>query len=181
MSHLAPELETIGRQLHLAYAGRLRRRRRTHLGAAVACCVFAFAGGAYASGIADDLGLDPTKWEILSRGLVDGGAGAYVQARSLEDGRSSTFMVEHDSGMKRYDAFLLHEKTVDAAGGSPETGALCTREQLTRIERQSLDALRAGATPAPSDGCRGRDYGIETAQQVFAGVQPAANLMPGVE
>ena len=67
------------------------------------------------------------------------------------------------------------------ASGSPESGPLCTREQLTRLEQQSLDALRAGVTPAPSDSCRGRAYGIETTQHVFAGAEPVANLMPGVE
>ena len=104
-----------------------------------------------------------------------------MHARNLHDGGSSTFMVEHDAGMDRYDAFLLHEKTVDAAGGGGESGALCTRGQLTRIEQESLDALRAGATPASAMSCRGREYGIETAQRVFTGVEPAANLMPGVE
>ena len=181
MTQLAPELETIGRQLQVAYSNRLRRRRRTRIGTVAAGCVLAFGGAAYASGVADDLGLDPTKWEILSRGAVDGGKAAFVHAKSLEDGRPSTFMVEHDAGMERYDAFLLHEKTVDAAGGSPEAGPLCTREQLTRIEQQALDAVRAGATPDPTDACRGRAYGIETAQQVSAGVQPPENLMPGVE
>jgi len=181
MTQLAPELETIGRQLHLAYSGRLRRQRRLRLGTAAACCVLAFGGAAYASGVTDDLGLDPTKWEILSRGVVDDGKGAFVHAKSLEDGRPSTFMVEHDAGMDRYDAFLLHEKTVDAAGGGGESGALCTSAQLTQIERESLNALRAGATPASAISCRGREYGIETAQRVFTGVEPAANLMPGVE
>ena len=146
-----------------------------------ACSILVFAGAAYASGVADDLGLDPTKWEITAGGSVDGGKAAFVKARNREDGSPSTFMVEHDAGMDRYDAFLLHEKTVDAAGGGPETGALCTREQLARIEQQTLDALRAGANPAPADTCRGRAYGIEIAQHVYAGREPQANLMPGVE
>ena len=180
MTQLAPELETIGRHLHVAYSSRLRRRRRFRLATVATCGLLAFGGAAYASGVADDLGLDPTKWEILSGGSVDGGKAAYVKARSLEDGRPSTFMVEHDAGMDRYDAFLLHEKTVDAAGGGGESGALCTRDQLARIEQESLEALRAGATPAPALSCRGRAYGIETAKSVFAGVEPEANLMPGV-
>ncbi len=180
MTQLAPELETIGRQLHAAYSTRLRRRRRLRAGTVAACCVLAFGGAAYASGFADDLGLDPTKWEILAGGSVDGGQAAWVRAKSLEDGRPSTFMVEHDAGMDRYDAFLLHEKTLDAAGGSPETGALCTRDELARIEQQSLDALRAGGTPDPGETCRGRAYGVEIAQHVFAGVEPEANLMPRV-
>jgi hypothetical protein len=180
MTQLAPELETIGRQLQVAYSGRLRRRRRVRVGTAAASCLLAFVGAAYASGVADDLGLDPTKWEILSGGSVDGGKAAFVKARSLQNGEPSTFMVEHDAGMDRYEAFLLHEKVVDAAGGSPETGALCTREQLAQIEQQTLDALRANATPAPAAGCRGLDYGIEIASNVFAGREPAGNLMPGV-
>jgi hypothetical protein len=180
MTQLAPELDMIQRQLVTAYSARLQRRRRLRIGTVAACCVLAFGGAAYASGIADDLGLDPTKWEIVSGGSVDDGKGVFVHARSLEDGRPSTFMVEHDAGMDRYDAFLLHEKTLDAAGGSPETGALCTREQLARIEQESLTALRAGAAPAPAESCRGREYGIETAQRVYASVEPAENLMPGV-
>jgi hypothetical protein len=142
--------------------------------------MLAFGGAAYASGVADDLGLDPTKWEILSAGSVDGGMAAFVHAKNRQDGGKSTFMVEHDAGMDRYDAFLLHEKTLDAAGRSPESGPLCTRDQLTQVEQQSLDALRANATPTPTESCRGREYGIEIAQHVFAGVEPAANLMPGV-
>lgn len=181
MTQFAPELETIGRQLHFAYAARLRRRRRLRLATVATCGLLAFGGAAYASGVADDLGLDPTRWEILSGGSVDDGKGVFVHARNLQDGGPSTFMVEHDAGMDRYEAFLLHEKTVDAAGGGGESGALCTRGQLTRVEQESLDVLRAGATPAPAISCRGREYGIEIAQRVFTGVEPAANLMPGVE
>ena len=181
MTQLAPELEVIGRNLVGAYSSRLRRRRRTRLGATTACALLLFAGAAYASGVGDDLGLDPTKWEIVGSGSVDGGLATYVHARSLEDGRPSTFMVEHDAGMDRYAAFLLHEKTVDAAGGSPETGALCARTELSAIEQETLNALRAGGTPDPGNACRGRDYGIEIARNVFRGIEPAANLMPGVE
>jgi hypothetical protein len=181
MTQLAPELELIRRDLCTAYSARLRQRRRVRLATVATGAVLAFAGAAYGSGIADDLGLDPTKWEILSAGSVDGGKAAFVRARSLEDGGPSTFIVEHDAGMERYDAFLLHEKVVDAAGGSPGSGALCTREQLARIEQQVLDALRANAAVGPSEACRGRAYGIETAQRVFVGAEPADNLMPGVE
>jgi len=180
MTQLSPELETIGRRLHFAYSARLRRRRRLRLGTVAACALLAFGGAAYASGFADDLGLDPTKWEIVGGGSVDGGKAAFVKARNLEDGRPSTFMVEHDAGMDRYDAFLLHEKTVEAAGGGAESGALCTRGQLTRIEQDALDALRSAAAPDPAANCRGRAYGLEIAQRVFAGVEPDANLMPGV-
>ena len=181
MTQLAPELETIGRQLHLAYSARLRRRRRVRLGTVAACAMLAFGGAAYASGVAGDLGLDPTKWEILSGGTIEGGKASWVRAKSLEDGRPSTFMVEHDAGMARYDAFLLHEQTLDAAGGSPESGALCTREELAGIEQQSLDALRAGTAADPSGTCRGRAYGIELAERVVGGVEPSKYLMPGVE
>ena len=181
MTQLTSELETIGRQLHVAYSTRLRRRRRVRLGTVAACAMLAFGGAAYASGVASDLGLDPTKWEILAGGSVEGGKASWVRATSLDDGRPSTFMVEHDAGMDRYDAFLLHEQTLDAAGGSPESGALCTREELAGIEQQSLDALRAGTTLDPSASCRGRTYGIEIAQHVFAGVEPAENLIAGVE
>jgi hypothetical protein len=180
MIQLTPELEAIGRELRHAYSTRLRRRRRLRLGSATVCCVLLFAGAAYASGVADDLGLDPTKWEILEGGSVDGGKAAFVRAKSLANGTQSTFMVEHDAGMDRYDAFLLHERTLDAAGGSPESGPLCTRTELARIEQETLDALRANTAPDPSDTCRGREYGIEIARAVYAGIEPGANLMPGV-
>jgi hypothetical protein len=180
MIPLTPELETIGRELRRAYSSRLRRHRRLRLGSATLCCVLLFAGAAYASGVADDLGLDPTRWEILDGGSVDGGKAAFVRAKSLANGTPSTFMVEHDAGMDRYDAFLLHEKTLDAAGGSPESGFLCTRAQLAEIEQQTLDALRSSTAPGPSGTCRGREYATEIARRVFAGGEPAANLMPGV-
>ena len=148
MTQLAPELETIGRQLHLAYSARLRRRRRVRLGTVAACAVLTFGGAAYASGVAGDLGLDPTKWEILSGGTVEGGKASWARATSIEDGRPSTFMVEHDAGMDRYDAFLLHEQTLDAAGGSPESGARCTREE------PALQPIRAGPAGAARTASR---------------------------
>ncbi|MBA3718105.1 MAG: hypothetical protein H0W87_07770 [Actinobacteria bacterium] len=190
MTQLTTELETIGRDLCLAYSGRLRRRRRIRAGAAATCSVLIFAGAAYASGIADDLHLDPTKWEILGGGSIDGGKGEFVHAKSLQDGGPSTFMVEHDAGMDRYGAFLLHERLKAAADESsptpaaPEPGALCTRAELTRIERNALDALRANGSPeaaTAAETCRGRAYGIEMAQRVFSGLEPATNLMPGVQ
>jgi hypothetical protein len=70
---------------------------------------------------------------------------------------------------------------VDAAGGSAEPGSLCTQDQLSRIEQQALDALRANGIADTSESCRGRDYGIEIAEHVFAGIEPEVNLMPGVE
>ena len=142
-----------------------------------------------ALGASGDLQLDPTEWAFVSGGSVDDGRGEYVHAKSLKDGGPSTFMVEHDAGMDRYEAFLLHERLKATADEtSPvavkaESGPLCTREQLTRIEQNAMDALRAGASPQAATagaGCRGRAYGIEIAQRVFSGVEPNPDLMPGV-
>ena len=72
----------------------------------------AFSAAAIASGIAGDLQLDPTKWSVLGGGDVDGGSGAYVHAKSLEDGANATFLVEHDGRLPATQAFLLHEKTL---------------------------------------------------------------------
>ena len=72
MTQLAPELETIGRQLHVAYSARLRRRRRLRLATVATCGLLAFGGAAYASGVADDLGLDPTEVGDPERGFCRG-------------------------------------------------------------------------------------------------------------
>ena len=184
MTTLTPELETIRVQLQQAYARRLRTRRTIRVTAVAATVAATLAVTAVAA--SGDLQLDPTKWAIVSGGSVDNGRGEFVHARSLEDGRPSTFMVEHDAGMDRYEAFLLHERLRDAADSSspvevrPEAGALCTRDQLARIEQNTLDALRANASPQPSAKCRGVAYGVEIARHVFTGVEPAENLMPGV-
>ena len=74
-----------------------------------------FSTVAIASGIDGDLGLDPAKWSFLGGGSVDSGRGAYVHATNRQDGSSSTFLVEHDSGLPPYQAFLLHERTLAAA------------------------------------------------------------------
>jgi hypothetical protein len=192
VTQLSPELETIGADLRRAYAARLRRRRVARVatltgGLAVLCTATAVAA------TSGDLQLDPSKWSVLGGGSVDDGRGEYVHARNVEDGSSSTFMVEHDAGLDRYEAFLLHERLRAAADGtSPapvraEPGPICTRAQLTRAEQTALDALRAGAAPATAvqsafagEQCRGLGYGVETAQQVFAGVEPTESLMPGV-
>ena len=130
MAELPQELVVVGRDITAGYARlleRRRRRRRTlHLAAASVGVFCAFTAAAFASGIGDDLQLDPTKWTIFERGSVDGGRAVYVKAHSKADGRDSTFMVEHDATLPRYDAFLLHERTVAAAGGEREAGALCT-------------------------------------------------------
>jgi hypothetical protein len=138
----------------------------------------------------------------LREGQLDGGRASYVHAVRT-DGRSSTFLVEHDDGLPPYAAFLLHERTIDAAAEtSPvpvrdEPGGLCTPEQLTRAERVALGALESdfgrGAAfdstgPAVSHAvadafadapCRGLAYAGEQARLVFAGTQPSNTLMPG--
>ena len=187
MNELSPQLELIGAQLRSAYGRRLRKRRLMRTtGAATLLATISTVAALGASG---DLQLDPTKWAFVSGGSVDNGRGEYVHAKSLKDGGPSTFMVEHDAGMGRYDAFLLHERVTAAANEtSPvqvrtESGALCSREELTRIEQKAIDALRASASPQAAtagEACRGRAYGIEIAQQVFSGVEPKTNLMPGV-
>jgi hypothetical protein len=188
MTALSAELEAIGLQLQAAYAGRLRRRRLVRVAAAGAAAVAALAVSAAAA--TGDLQLDPMKWEVLSGGSVDNGAGQYVHAKSKLDGGPSTFMVEHDAGIDRYRAFLLHERLRAAADStSPvevqaEPGSLCTRDELTRIEQSTLDALRANGSPQTAtagDQCRGREYGIEIARRVFTSNEPAADLMPSVE
>jgi hypothetical protein len=180
-----------------------RRRRARRLGAVSACAVGLLASGAIASGIASDLDLAPSEWAVLREGQVDGGRGAYVHAARDADGVHSTFMVEHDDGLARYDAFLLHERTLAAADAtSPvpvreEAGSLCTREQLTDAERVALAALNAQLQPDAafdatgaavsraladafaSTPCRGLAYAGEQARLVFAGKQPASKLMPG--
>jgi hypothetical protein len=179
---LSPELETIGLHLRHAYAGRLRRKRIVRVTAATAGLAAVLAVGAAAA--TGDLQLDPAKWFVTASGSVDNGKAEFIRAKSLQDGSSSTFMVEHDAGMDRYQAFLLHERVKDAAGTQPEPGAVCTHEQLTRAEQSALDALRSGSSPetaVSAEQCRGLAYAVEIAQGVFAGNEPAANLMPGVK
>ena len=115
-----------------------------------------FSATAIASGIADDLNLDPTQWSILGRGSVDNGKAEYVHGQRLSDGSHSTFLVEHDAGLAPYEAFLLHEKTLAAARAtspvpvSAESGALCSRAELQRAESVALATLRS-AFPAGTD------------------------------
>jgi hypothetical protein len=203
---MTTDLEAIGRDLQHALERRLcNKRRRSHRVRLAGLCLAAtgaFATVAYASGIGGDLQLDPSKWSILGGGSVDDGRGAYVHAKNRVDGSNSTFMVEHDSGLPAYQAFLLHQKTLAAANStSPvpvrsEPGALCTPDALTRAETVAMGALRGftpGASPdatrvtvtaAVADAfknapCVGLEYAGEQARLVYSGRQPESTLMPG--
>ncbi len=136
---------------------------------------------ALASGLLPGLDLDPTRWEILGRGEVDGRA-SYVIARDRQSGEESTFLEERDAGMDRYEAFLLNQRTRSAAGLPLEAGEACTAEELTSIEIAALEALAAGAnvTEALSQfACSGVEYGGERALWVHRGDEPVEMLMPG--
>ena len=173
-------------------ATRRRRARTVHTTWAVFWLAAACTAVAAASGIAQDFGLDPTRWTILDRGEVDGGKAAYARATENATGRPSVFMVEHDAGLDRYQAFLLHERTVEAAntGETPaERGPLCTAAELTRAEVAALAALRSGGTTATATAavradfagseCRGLAYAVERASAFVAGTEPESMLMPG--
>ena len=190
MTELTPELEAVGRSLHAALDRRIarsrRRKRRLRQITVVATAFAALAGAAFASGIADDLHLDPTKWTPFASGTVDDGQGQFVKAHATDGSGDSTFMVEHDAALERYDAFLLHERLVQAVGGDGETGALCSRAELTRAEQVALAALQSGdsakaAVEAKFAGqpCRGLGYASEQAGLVFDGIEPRSLLMPG--
>jgi hypothetical protein len=186
---LSPELVLIEHDLHAALSRRIVRQRRRARTARTTAALLAVAAActamAAAAGVLPDIQLDPARWSIAARGDVDGGAASYVRATDRSTGQDSTFMVEHDAGMDRYAAFLLHERTVDAAGPRA-SGTLCTAGQLTEAETIALTALRAG-TPADSAvasafasaPCRGLDYAAEQARLVASGMQPASMLMPG--
>jgi len=203
------DLIALEQDLRKAVAQRIergqRRRRLLSATAVVAAVSTGLCTVALASGIAGDLGLDPTKWEILGGGAVDDGRGAYVHAQSKEDGSNSTFMVEHDAGLSAYRAFLLHERTLAAAQETspvpvkPEQGELCSPAELTRAESVALATLRsnfapgvnADATKSVVDAavaasfvgapCKGLEYAAEQARLVYAGVMPSSRLMPGAE
>lgn len=184
---------------------RRRRRRRRLVTAAVASLVACgLSAVAIASDIGADLQLDPTEWSILGGGSVDDGRGAYVHAKRIADGSNSTFLVAHDASLPAYQAFLLHEKTLAAAQASSpvlvrvEQGDLCTPPALTRAETVAMTALRAQFPPGAmadvtkgavdssvqaafaDSSCKGLEYAGEQARFVYAGVQPASTLMPGV-
>lgn len=203
----ATNFAAIEGDLIAAFARTLERRRRTNSRIRAALLTLALAGAfctaAIASGIVGDLQLDPTKWSVLGGGDVDGGRGAYVHAKSLENGSNSTFLLEHDDGLAPYQGFLLHEKTLAAAQASSpvpvrvEPGELCTAAAVTSAEQVALSALSAGFAPGtPADAskqavdnatraafagslCRGLEYAGEQARLVYAGVQPRSKLMPG--
>jgi hypothetical protein len=205
---MTTDLEAIGRDLQQAVERRVHiKRRRGHRVRVAFLSVAlggAFATVAYASGIGADLQLDPTKWAILGGDSVEGGRGAYVHARNRTDDSNSTFLVEHDSGLPAYQAFLLHEKTLAAANAtSPvpvrnEAGGLCSADLLTRAETVAIDTLRAsfpsGSSPEATRAavtaavarafqgapCKGLEYAGEQARLVYSGRQPASTLMPGV-
>jgi hypothetical protein len=207
VTDLAASLDPLGRDLHDALrrltTRRARRRRALRTMMATTVLLGAFGAVAFASGIAPDLQLDPTKWSILGSGSVDNGRGQYVHARDKATGQDSSFSVEHDAGIARYEAFLLHERLRDAENATApepavvEPGSLCTAAQLTRAESVALAALRSsfspGAAPNATKGaadaalraefasspCRGLQYAGEQARFVFAGIEPASNLMPG--
>jgi hypothetical protein len=204
---MTTDFTALERDLYFALAGRLRRqrrRRRLTTASTVAALACGLCAVAIASGIAGDLQLDPTQWSILGRGSVDDGRGAYVHAKRTADGRDSTFIVEHDADLPPYDAFLLHEKTLDAAQGTSavevktEPGPLCSALALTRAEHIALSTLRAQFAPGASADstrsavdaslqdtfagslCRGLEYAGEQARLVYADLMPSTRLMPGV-
>jgi hypothetical protein len=208
--NLSPELERLGHELDVAVrrlsARRKRRRRTVRITGATLMLAAIFSAVAVASGIGPDLQLDPSKWTILHSGEVDDGQAAYVHAIEPATGRHSLFMVEHDAALERYQAFLLHERVVDAGNAAEaesgvrtrtEAGALCSPAQLTRAEVVALATLRASFDPGtPADvtkqtvddavraafaggPCRGLGYASEQARLVFAGAQPASMLMAG--
>lgn len=205
---MTTDLEAIGRDLQHALERRIRnKRRRTQrlrLAGLSLLATGVFATVAYASGIGGDLQLDPGKWSILGGGSVDGNRGAYIHAKNRADGSNSTFMVEHDSGLPAYQAFLLHQKTLATANStSPvpvrsERGALCRPDAVTKAETVAMTALRTAFTPGASPDatrlavtsavaaafqdapCAGLEYAGEQARLVYSGRQPESTLMPGV-
>lgn len=200
------DLDAIENDLVGAYrlrlAGCARRRKRIRVGVVVTVLAGAFAAAAVASGIGEDLHLDPTKWTVLGGGSTDDGRGSYVHAQRNADGSPSTFMVEHDAGLPPYQAFLLHEDTKAAADStSPvpvlrESGPLCSPAQLTRAETVALATLASLSPGVSFDDakrpvaealdrefadapCRGLEYAGEQARLVWVGTEPRKLLMPG--
>jgi hypothetical protein len=201
------DLEALGHDLLLTFGQhterRRRRKRRTATASLATLAVCALAAAAMASGIASELRLDPTQWSILGSGDVDNGRGEYVIAERRSDGSTSTFLVEHDAGLSPYRAFLLHEQTRAASEASSpvaveaEQGDLCSPAELTRAENTALMTVKgqASSTTPMADKvavdaavqaafagspCKGLDWAGEQARLVYAGVQPASTLMPGV-
>jgi hypothetical protein len=188
------DLDSIEYDLVAAYRARLatKARRRKRAVTAVAALVLAGAFATVAMAADGDLNLDPTKWFVISSGSTDNGAGAYVHAQNKADGSHSTFMVEHDGDMSRYDAFLLHERTMDAAAATspvpvpPQPATLCTADELTHAEVVALQVVDANPAATKDDlmaalgnDCRGLDYAAEEVLLVTAGTEPRSMLMPG--
>ena len=177
--------EALGRDLHAALGRRIARRAHKRRMAGVSALSVALAGvlstAALASGVLPGLDLDPTKWEILGRGEVDGRA-SYVNARERANGDESTFLEERDSGLDRYEAFLLNRKVQGASGLELEAGPVCTADELTRVEIVALQTLARGGDVAGAlqpFACSGVAYGAERATWVYAGDEPVEMLMPG--
>lgn len=204
---MTTDFEAIERDLTLAMVRRLEIRRRTtrriRTTLVTAALAVTFSAVAIASGITGDLQLDPMKWSVLGGGDVDGGRGAFVHAKNIDDGSNATFLVEHDGTLAPYEAFLLHERTLAAAQASSpvpvrvEPGELCTSAAVARAEQVALSTLAAGFAPGtsanaskgavddavrgafPGAPCRGLEYAGEQARLVYAGIQPRSKLMPG--
>ena len=173
MNELIAGLDPLGRDLHQALARvtarRARRRRTLRVTAATAVSSAHSRRAAVASGIAPDLQLDPTKWSILGSGSVDNGRGQYVHAQDKATGAQSSFSVEHDAGLPRYEAFLLYERVRDAEGTTvSEPGSLCTADQLTRAEVVALATLRSSFSPGASPNATKGTVDAST-QAAFAG------------
>ena len=194
------DLDSIERDLVTAYRARLattKRKRRKFSVAAVSALILAgaFTTVAVASDIGVNFTLDPTQWIVIGSGSSNDGQAAYVHAQKRSDGSHSTFMVEHDAGLPRYAAFLLHEQNKDAADATspvpvkPEPGPLCTADQLTRAETLALQVAQATPTKDAvmaalneefsGSACRGLDYAADEALLVNAGTEPRSLLMPG--
>jgi len=187
------DLDSIERDLVAAYRTRLaaKQRRRKRGVAALSTLVLAGALATVAMAADGDLTLDPTKWFVVGSGSTGDGNGAYVHAKSKADGSNSTFMVEHDAGLSRYDAFVLHERTMDAAAATspvpvpPQPATLCTADQLTQAEVVALQVVDANPAAtkdevmaALGNECRGLDYAAEEVLLVSAGTEPRSMLMP---
>jgi hypothetical protein len=204
MSELPRNLEAFGRDLEAGVraliARRRRRRRVATITAAIVLAAACFSAVAVASGLVDDLSLNPARWRILDHGDVEGGQASYVRAIDKRSGKQTLFTVVRDRGMDRYRAFLLHEEVAAAAGERSYADGmrLCSRRELTRAEQVAVAHLEVSFTPAvgvdamkrSSDKalaaafaarpCRGLDYAGERARFVFAGVEPPTMLMPSV-
>jgi hypothetical protein len=159
---MTTDLQALGDDLFAALsrrAGTTRRRgHRLCVAALVVGAVGVFSATPIASGIADDLNLDPTQWSILGRGSVDNGTAEYVHGQRLSDGSHSTFLVEHDAGLAPYDAFLLHEKTLAAAGATrrrrPSMRPCGARSRARRAAASSTQASRRGSCTRASSRLR---------------------------